>query len=122
MYTGYFAKLKCYSNNDLIPVSISSIAPKWYYKGEYKILAPWPKLIRAYKRKEITKEDYIIQFNKYLYNLDQEQILIQLNDIFGDLNKIILICYEKPDDFCHRHLVANWLNIYITNMVEEFIC
>ena len=19
-------------------------------------------------------------------------------------------CYEKPSDFCHRHLVADWLN------------
>lgn len=23
---------------------------------------------------------------------------------------IALICYEKPSDFCHRHLVADWLN------------
>ena len=23
---------------------------------------------------------------------------------------IALLCYEKPDDFCHRHLVADWLN------------
>lgn len=23
---------------------------------------------------------------------------------------ICLICYEKPADFCHRHLVAKWLN------------
>lgn len=22
---------------------------------------------------------------------------------------IALICYEKPSDFCHRHLVAQWL-------------
>ena len=21
-----------------------------------------------------------------------------------------LVCYEKPSDFCHRHLVADWLN------------
>lgn len=23
---------------------------------------------------------------------------------------IVLLCYEKPEDFCHRHLVADWLN------------
>ena len=23
---------------------------------------------------------------------------------------IALVCYEKPGDFCHRHLVADWLN------------
>ena len=25
-------------------------------------------------------------------------------------NDIALICYEKPTDFCHRHLVSDWLN------------
>ena len=31
--------------------------------------------------------------------------------INNDSNKdICLMCYEKPSDFCHRHLVANWLN------------
>jgi uncharacterized protein (DUF488 family) len=36
-----------------------------------------------------------------------------------DLNKVILICYEKPSDFCHRHLVAKW---FIENGIncEEF--
>lgn len=27
-----------------------------------------------------------------------------------DSEDIALICYEKPSDFCHRHLVAEWLN------------
>ena len=25
---------------------------------------------------------------------------------------IALICYEKPSEFCHRHLVADWLKEY----------
>lgn len=24
-------------------------------------------------------------------------------------DRIILLCYEKPSSFCHRHLVAEWL-------------
>ena len=44
-------------------------------------------------------------------------------DVYGDLVSlcgvgtttniiphIALICYEKPTDFCHRHLVADWFN------------
>ena len=34
-------------------------------------------------------------------------------DYSGDLKevpRIALICYEKPTDFCHRHLVADWFN------------
>jgi len=29
-----------------------------------------------------------------------------------DTDRIILLCYEKPADFCHRHIVADWLNVY----------
>ena len=34
-------------------------------------------------------------------------------DYSGDLcevPRIALVCYEKPSDFCHRHLVADWFN------------
>ena len=24
-------------------------------------------------------------------------------------DEFALICYEKPSDFCHRHLVSEWL-------------
>lgn len=24
---------------------------------------------------------------------------------------VALICYEKPSDFCHRHLVSDWINL-----------
>ena len=30
-----------------------------------------------------------------------------------DINEYIdiaLVCYEAPDKFCHRHLVADWFN------------
>ena len=34
-----------------------------------------------------------------------ETIPIELNP---DIH-IVLLCYEKPEDFCHRHLVREWL-------------
>lgn len=35
--------------------------------------------------------------------------LIDMSDIGAD-KSICLICYEKPSDFCRRHLVAKWFN------------
>ncbi len=29
------------------------------------------------------------------------------------------MCYEKPGDFCHRHLVADWLNAYYKSEREK---
>jgi hypothetical protein len=30
------------------------------------------------------------------------------------------LCYEKPQDFCHRHLVSDWMRSVGIN-IEEFV-
>ena len=69
------------------------------------------------KWKENHDNDYYIKcFNEQV--LDKTNILTVLKDLTDLINsvdddigkEICLICYEKPSDFCHRHLVADWLN------------
>ena len=66
------------------------------------------------------KEFYIKAFNKEVLSiLNSYEILVKLKELSGD--KIpCLICYEKPSDFCHRHLVANWLYKELNIITEEF--
>lgn len=48
---------------------------------------------------------------------------LDINDVYRDLQKlsngkdIVLLCYETPEKFCHRHLVSKWLTFggYETN-------
>ena len=43
--------------------------------------------------------------------LTVESVLADIANLSGgELDKVILLCYEKPTDFCHRHLVADWIN------------
>ena len=44
--------------------------------------------------------------------LNAVDVIKELNYLVPNVNgkNIALICYEKPSDFCHRHLVAEWLN------------
>lgn len=35
-------------------------------------------------------------------------------------NGIALCCYEKPDDFCHRHFLAEWIIEKTGLEVKEF--
>lgn len=116
MYTGYFAKLKEYKQAGLIPISISGKAPDWYDGLEYKKLAPkWDFFSEwKYGSHKGDNEYYISQFNvKVLEETSVENILADLANLSnGELDKVILLCYEKPTDFCHRHLVANWINEY----------
>ena len=122
MFTGYFAKLKTYEQNSLIPVAICGKTPSWYNGLWYKKLAPKWTFFNEWKNGTEHKGDnsyYIQHFNdEVLKDKTCRQVLADLQKLTGvknDFSKIILLCYEKPGDFCHRHLVADWL---IKNGIE----
>lgn len=116
IYTSYFDNLGALPSN-LIPVSICGKAPGWYEKWpkglQYKKLAP--KYGFFMKWKENKDNDYYISCYKeqVLNNLNPETVIKELEELCGDLlqdNKsICLLCYEQPQEFCHRHLVSAWL-------------
>lgn len=108
IYTSYFAKIKELEKNGVTPISICGKAPAWYNGLQYKKLAP--KYDFFMKWKENHNNDYYIKcFNEQvLSKLDPMGVYNELC-LLADSNKIALICYEKPSDFCHRHLVADWL-------------
>lgn len=60
--------------------------------------------------------DYYIEHFKteVLDKLDAADVILDFSRLIYSFNigesDICLICYEKPSDFCHRHLVAEWLN------------
>ena len=113
MYTGYFAKLKNYEEKGLIPISICGKAPDWYNGLQYKVLAPKWGFFNEWKNglHKGNNDYYIEHFQKeVLDTLDYNSVLNQLaRRSNGKLDSVILLCYEKPGDFCHRHLVADWL-------------
>ena len=115
IYTSYFAKLKTLPEG-VIPISICGKAPAGYKGLQFKELAPKYDFFMKWKA-DHDNEHYIKCFN--------EQVLDKLNavDVVLDLSRLVygfnvgeddvcLICYEKPGDFCHRHLVAEWLTEY----------
>lgn len=122
MYTGYFAKLKSYEEAGLVPVSIALKTPDWYHGAQYKKLAPKWSFFSEWKNgSHKGDDDYYMQHFKteVLDNLDPEQVVKELERFTGvSRDKIILICYEKPGDFCHRHLVSMWLTVNHINCFE----
>ena len=113
IYTSYFAKIKELEKNNIVPISICGKAPNWYKGLQYKKLAPKYDFFMKWKE---TKD------NEYYIDCFKELVLSELNprDVIRNLEGIVpygtsdiaLICYEKPEDFCHRHLVAEWFNSY----------
>lgn len=112
IYTTYFAKLNKLPDS-IIPVSICRITPDWYHGARYKKLAPGGDMLYEFKKTgdiDLYKRRYIINI---LNNLSLNQVIRDLYSIAeidnGDRRcDIALVCYEKPSDFCHRHVVAEW--------------
>lgn len=85
------------------------------YEGDVLLsLAPKEQFFRIWKnnRGKISDEENNAYYIKNFY----EQILKNMNpDTFIETlpNNSILLCYEENNCFCHRHLVAFWLELFL---------
>ena len=81
--------------------------------------APSLSIYNEYKD-NLDEKLYIKRFNEeILKNRDINQILYSWSLSFGQEKKYILLCYEKPNDFCHRHLVAEAIEKKYDIKIEE---
>ena len=46
---------------------------------------------------------------------------LDANEVFKKLNNKILLCYENNMEFCHRHIVAAWLELELDTTVPEIV-
>lgn len=106
IYTTYFAKVKKLPKH-IVPVAISLSTPKDYCGLRYKALAPDWDTLRTWKANKDV-ELYKRMYWRTVKHLTPAQIVQELTALAGS-NHIALVCYEKPGDFCHRHLIATWL-------------
>lgn len=115
MFTGYFGKMKSYPKDKGYKfISIARFNRFW--KGEeFKLLAPPAEIIKIEDEELYTN----LYYEKVLKKLDPQEVYNQLGD------NAVLLCYEKWADiesgktFCHRRIVAKWLEDNLGVKVEE---
>ena len=122
IYTSYFGKIRRATLKNCVTVAICAKPPDGYTGACYKVLAPPYKLLMEWK-KDGRNDDYFGTKRKQyettvLNRLDIQQVMTDLQKKFpgcvepiweSQRYHIVLLCYEKPSDFCHRHFVAQWL-------------
>jgi hypothetical protein len=123
VYTSYFGQMRNFPEN-VIPVAICGGIPTWYKGAWYKKPAPKYEFFQKWKQTH-DNEYYIGQYNKeVLDKLNWQTVIADVHllipeDIRATMQSsiwtspdvhVVLLCYEKPEDFCHRHLFAEWLN------------
>jgi hypothetical protein len=89
-------------------VAISQGVPKWYTGARYLPLAPTWEMV---KMKDMVK--YTTMYIDILSKLIAEEVRAKLEGS-------ILLCWEKPGEFCHRRLVAQWIQDKTGLYVPEF--
>lgn len=76
--------------------------------------------------KTVDYPEYIARFNaEILADLDPARIVSHIEEL-SDGQPAVLLCYENPQKihvgelFCHRHLVAQWLEDSLSIEVKEY--
>jgi hypothetical protein len=114
--TSYFAMAKYLKS----PVSISNIKPKWYTGPEIRMLVPPFHLVNSYKAGYLSDAMFTKDYTEGVLNfLSPADVYAYIMDKFGE--DATLICYEAPDKFCHRRVVARWLEKGLGIKVPELV-
>ena len=103
IYTSYFAKQKYNKSENLY--AITYYKPP-FFKGKYlECVAPSGDLVQNYKKGLIGQKKYQTLYIKYLEQ-HKEEIVKEIETL---PDGSILLCYEGPGKFCHRHVLAECL-------------
>jgi len=120
--TGYFAKARQYADMGYALVSIAKVAP-WFLPKDIFLhslpeFAPTEEILALKDR----PDEYAVKYcSEILSGLSLLGIYRKLSSIVSQTStdKIVLLCYESPGKFCHRHIVAEWLGDFLGRNIRE---
>lgn len=107
LFTSYYAKK---SIKDCRRYSISNSSSRWIsIRGKITELVPPWEIVEASKSGKITKSEYTTKYIEYLDSVDWDSVLPRLKRYESMEEKVVLLCWEKSSDFCHRHILRKYL-------------
>lgn len=107
-------------------ISIARGTPTWFRGQRCEALAPsWPLVgwakayIRPGDRNTVACREYERRYRaEVLDRLDPANVAEELQLLVAP-HEPILLCWEAPGAFCHRRLVAQWLQEALGEVVPE---
>lgn len=116
IYTSYFAKAATLRQAGIVPVGIALWPPRFFRGVSMSQVAPRRYMLND----QLTDEEYTRMYrNDVLRLVDARAFVRQLEEAGHGLD-VALCCFEKPGDFCHRHILAQWLTEQIGIEVKEY--
>ena len=117
IYTSYFSNARKLAENDIEPIGIALFPPKWFLGTTLRQVAPTYSILKSSETEDIYIERYR---REVLGRLDVNRLLKDI-ELYSKGKDVALCCFEKPDEFCHRHLLAEWLNEKFGLDIKEFV-
>lgn len=116
IYTSYFAKAAILRKAGIIPIGIALWPPRFFRGTSMKQVAPRRYMLND----KLTDAEYEAMYrNDVLRLVDARGFIADLERASQGMD-VALCCFEKPGDFCHRHILAQWLNEQTGVKVREF--
>ena len=114
IFTSYHAKVSELIEMGLTPISISVQFPRFskIKYASYKELGPTRAMLKMHW------SAYDKLFHEILSKLDPVKVYSHLTNL-SQGKDIVLLCYEKDLNDCHRRMVAEWLEKKLQIKVEE---
>ena len=114
VYTSYYAKISR-DPKGLVPVRISTSMPDWfpYICEELDEVYPGWDLVGPVKAGLMNYDEYTEKYMAKLEAIGRDrlmQILQEISEQNGGRD-LVLVCWESPDKFCHRHLIMKFLGL-----------
>jgi len=106
IYTSYFAKVMHHPDvrsGKLDPVCIATSQPNGFNLYTDYTFVPHKFLVADLKAKKITEALFRLRYNQLL-----DDRIKDINAINEMLKNTVLVCWEAPEKFCHRHIFAEW--------------
>lgn len=110
--TGYFSKAPVYAEAGFALVSIA-LKPAWFLPKHLRLfqlrhLCPTEEMLFLKNK----PEEYVPLYKEQVLDKTSADAMLSRFRHIADeakTDKVVLLCWEGPGKFCHRHLVADWL-------------
>lgn len=106
IYTTNYTKASRLSNKHYLKVSISQYRPREFKGMQINSFAPTKELLAEYKN-GLSEQEYVTRYREQINKLSDIYSFFKIMAKQANGRDILLLCYEKKNAFCHRHILSD---------------
>ena len=115
IYTSYFGNARKLKEAGVMIICVAIGRPRFLSVPQMINVAPTRYMISG----ACSHEEYLKLYDGILAKQDARKVIEQIKALSNGKD-VALCCYEKPGDFCHRHILGKWLTEKTGIEITEF--